>query len=119
MCVVLQPKCYSSHVQPLTDPVDTMDMLNCVKLPGHKLVKIEKSELLDRIRQLPGFVPYPESELLPLSASEQKERPPSQSAAPSRVQSQNQIQTQGRQTQASQSESNAGSDSHPATPINV
>ena len=96
-----------------------MDMLNCVKLPGHKLVMIEKSEMFDRIRRLPGFVPYPESELLPLSASEQRERPLTQSVAPSRVQSQNQIQAQGRQTQASQGEGNTASDSHPASPITV
>lgn len=100
---------YSLYGVTLTDRADTMDMLNCVKLPGHKLVMIEKSELFQRIKRLPGFVPYPESEFLPLSASEQKEQPPNQVAAPSRVQSQNQIQAQGKQVQVSQSESNTGS----------
>lgn len=94
-----------------------MDLLNCVKLPGHKLVMIEKSEMFHRVTRLPGFVPYPESEFLPLSVSEQKEQTPNQVAAPSCVQSQNQTQAQGKQVQVSHSESNTGS--HSTVQINV
>ena len=115
MCVLLP----STHNSTLTDLVDTMDMLNCVKLPGHKLVIIEKSELLQRIRRLPGFVPYPESELLPLSAAGQRERPPSQVATPSRAQSPSQFQASGKQTQGTNSASHTVSESHSSPPINV
>ena len=115
-CVALPSLCNVT----LTDLVDTMDMLNCVKLPGHKLVMIEKSELFRIFRRLPGFVPYPESELLPLSASEQKERPLSQVATAGRAQSPpNQIQSQGKQVQVSNTASNTGSDSNSTPQINV
>lgn len=115
-CVLLLLSTYNST---LTDLVDTMDMLNCVKLPGHKLVIIEKSELLQRIRRLPGFVPYPESELLPLSAARQRERPPSQVATPSTAQSPGQFQASGKQAQGTNSASHTVSDSHSTPPINV
>ena len=113
---MLLPSTYNSA---LTDLIDTMDMLNCVKLPGHRLVIIEKSELLQRIRRLPGFVPYPESELLPLSAAGQRERPPSQVASPGSAQSPSQFQASGKQTQATHSASHTVSESHSSPPINV
>ena len=44
-----------------------MDMLVFVKIPGTKIVMLEKSELLHSITKLPGFVLYPSCELLPVS----------------------------------------------------
>jgi hypothetical protein len=54
----------------------TMDMLIFLKIPGNKIVMLEKAELLRFFVKLPGFVPYPCSELLPVS-SHQKSNPSS------------------------------------------
>ena len=42
-------------------------MFNIFKVRGPKIVLIEKSELLHWVTKLPGFVSYPQENLLPLS----------------------------------------------------
>ena len=94
-----------------------MDMLVFLKIPGTKIVMLEKSELLHSITKLPGFILYPSGELLPVSVHQKSnavskpklfKKPsgdPTTNAASGHVQGQSQNQVQISQQGGSGSKS--------------